>query len=84
MGIYSGAKKSSKWPKTIKILTFLIIKIIQFQRSANFFIQLLSPDMVKLLGNKSQAWGSITDPFGGLKRLKINQNEAKQSKYSNF
>ena len=72
LGDYSGGSKSSNWPKTIKILTFLLIKMVQFQGSAEFFVQLLLPDMDKLLGNKSKGWGPIMDLFGGLKRLNIN------------
>ena len=70
MGVYSRGSKSSKWPKIIKILALLVIKMILFQGSANFFVKLLEPDTGILFGNRSDGWGPITDPFRGSKSSK--------------
>ena len=48
-----GAQKAQIGPKQSKNLTFLLIKMVQFQGFDEFFVQLLSPDMEKLLGNKT-------------------------------
>ena len=55
-------------------LTFLIIKMVQFQSSANLFVQLLEPDMGILFENRSDGYGPLQIYLGAQKaHYKLNQ-----------
>ncbi len=60
-----------------KILIFLLVKVVQFQGRAEFYVQLLSRDIGKLWKDENEGWGPLEDLS---KSLQWAQNGQKQAK----
>ena len=70
---HPGSPKGLEWQKMTKILAFLIVFFVQFLRSAEFSVQLLSPDARETSWEKKRWLRTVEGPSRKLKRAQNSQ-----------